>query len=437
MTKIREGYKETEIGVIPEDWEVKSLSSISENKGEYGIGAKAVDYQKGKPRYLRITDIDDFGRLIEEHEYKTIAEEDFHSYILQENDLVFARTGNTTGKTYLYNSKDGELVFAGFLIKFSIDSKKASSEFVRQYCFTKRYWDWVKQSSTRSGQPGINSKQYGELILPLPPLPEQQRIAGILSTADNHIEKLDKIIEYYQLLKKGIMKKLLTEGIGHTEFKETEIGRIPKEWEVVSLSEITSLITKGTTPSTYGFSFIDKGVNFIKVENITQSGNIDISLTPKVNEECHQKLSRSIIKDEDILVSIAGTIGRSAIINECHLPANTNQAIAIVRLKNKNHTSPKYINYTFSSSYFTAYIDSIKTVGAQPNMSLKQLNDNLLALPKIDEQIKISLIIGELDNTIENYRKVRSELVKLKNSIMEQLLTGKIRTIYLQSGGVI
>lgn len=202
-------FKDTEIGKIPKAWEVKCLVEISKNKGEYGIGSKAVEYIKDKPRYLRITDFDEFGRLIDADQ-KSISEENYERYILQKGDLVFARTGNTTGKSYLYREKDGELVFAGFLIKFTIDTSKAKSEFIKYCCQTKIYWDWVKMSSTRSGQPGLNSNQYGDLKLPLPPLSEQHHIAEILSAIDDRIQLYEKEKADFIELKKGLMEQLLT-----------------------------------------------------------------------------------------------------------------------------------------------------------------------------------------------------------------------------------
>lgn len=202
-------FKDTEIGQMPKVWEVKRLYEISKNKGEYGIGSKAVEYAKNKPRYLRITDFDEYGRLAY-GDLKSIAEEEYKKYILKKDDLVFARTGNTTGKSYLYREKDGKLVFAGFLIKFSIDSAKANSEFIKYCCQTKVYWDWVKMSSTRSGQPGLNSNQYSDLKLPIPPLPEQHRIAEILSVIDDRIQLYEKEKADFSELKKGMMEELLT-----------------------------------------------------------------------------------------------------------------------------------------------------------------------------------------------------------------------------------
>jgi len=109
-------------------------------------------------------------------------------------------------------------------------------------------------------------------------------------------------------------------------YKGTEIGLIPEDWEVTTLKELSEVITKGTTPTTYGFVYEKTGVNFIKVENISDSGKIDILSTPKISQECNERLSRSIIRKNDILVSIAGTIGKTALVDDEHLPANTNQA---------------------------------------------------------------------------------------------------------------
>lgn len=204
-------FKKTEIGKIPNEWEVKSLEEISIGKGEYGINAAAKEYEQNEPRYLRITDIDDNYKLSNQEIKSVDADEDeYQKYILKENDIVFARTGNTTGKSYLYEKCDGELVFAGFLIKFAINPLLYDSSFLKYYVQTKYYWDWVQKMSLRSGQPGINSKEYSSLLVPVPPVDEQYKIATILREVDNRIEKYDIKRQKLQHLKKGLMQKLLT-----------------------------------------------------------------------------------------------------------------------------------------------------------------------------------------------------------------------------------
>jgi type I restriction enzyme, S subunit len=202
-------FKKTEVGAIPVEWEVRDLLSLSLTKGEYGIGAAATEYVLGKPRYLRITDIGEDSRLLN-NEIRGFKESDYESFILKEGDIVFARTGNTTGKSYVYNTNDGELVYAGFLIRFRINRKLVNENYIKYILQSKRYWDWVKAMSTRSGQPGINSKEYGEFKIQLPILNEQNKISSILSSIDNQIEEYENKKIKLEELKKGLMQQLLT-----------------------------------------------------------------------------------------------------------------------------------------------------------------------------------------------------------------------------------
>lgn len=204
-------------------------------------------------------------------------------------------------------------------------------------------------------------------------------------------------------------------------YKITEFGEIPEEWNISKLSEITELITKGATPMTYGFDFEDEGINFIKVENIMESGKIDKNSLLKISEECNNKLSRSKIQKGDILMSIAGTLGRTAIISEEVIPANTNQALAIIRLKKINNVD--YINKTLSSFYIKKHINMIGTVGAQPNLSLKQIGDFNILLPSIKEQEKIASILSTVDEQIDNVDALIEKNKELKKGLMQTLLT--------------
>lgn len=202
-------FKKSEVGEIPVEWTVERLIDISNGKGEYGIGASATTYIEGKPRYLRITDIGDSCDLLNE-DIKGLEEETYANYLLKENDVVFARTGNTTGKSYVYKRDDGLLVFAGFLIKFSINEHKCDVNFLKYIIQSKRYWDWIKVMSTRSGQPGINSTEYANFKVQLPNIIEQKQISDILSSVDNQILKYENKKIKLEELKKGLMQQLLT-----------------------------------------------------------------------------------------------------------------------------------------------------------------------------------------------------------------------------------
>ena len=178
-------YKESELGMIPKEWEVKELGECS-NKPEYGLNTPAVDYD-GHIGYLRITDIDDDShRFIKDGITSPL--EYSEEYKLFDNDLVFARTGASVGKTYLYSKEDGNLYFAGFLIKFRI-LDNYSSKFIYYHTLFPRYKNWVVCYSMRTGQPGVNAEEFATFKLPIPSKTEQTAIAARLSSMDVEMMK--------------------------------------------------------------------------------------------------------------------------------------------------------------------------------------------------------------------------------------------------------
>lgn len=191
------------------EWGKLGLNECCLVKGKYGIGAASVPYNSELPRYLRITDIDDYGNYSPANEV-SVDDSNWKDYVLEEGDIVFARTGNTTGKTYLYNKDDGELVYAGFLIKFKPDTKILDPHFLKYYSHTEEYWKWVKVMSVRSGQPGINSAEYGKLRIKLPVLEEQKKITSILQIAGLEIQVLETELLRMREQKRGLMQRLLT-----------------------------------------------------------------------------------------------------------------------------------------------------------------------------------------------------------------------------------
>jgi len=191
------------------EWEAKRLGDCLSKNPDYGINAPSVPYSDNLPVYIRITDISDDGRFMPE-KITSVDNINSNNYFLEKDDLVFARTGASTGKTYLYNPKDGKLVFAGFLIRVKVDSQKLHPQFLKSYTETTMYWNWVNIMSMRSGQPGINGNEYSQLPILLPPLPEQTAIATILSDMDTEIEALEQKRDKYRALKQGMMQELLT-----------------------------------------------------------------------------------------------------------------------------------------------------------------------------------------------------------------------------------
>lgn len=205
----KDHHKKTLVGIIPEDWTVMKLGECLLDRPEYGINAPAVPYDDSAPTYIRITDITEDGFFSPEN-LVSVKHANADRYFLREGDIVFARTGASVGKSYLYNRSDGPLVFAGFLIKIRVDPSFLLPAFLASYVRTGFYWDWVKVMSMRSGQPGINGNEYAQLPVPVPPVSEQNSIVVVLSDMDSEIAGLEEKLEKARKIKQGMMQELLT-----------------------------------------------------------------------------------------------------------------------------------------------------------------------------------------------------------------------------------
>lgn len=391
MTKIREGYKETEIGVIPEDWDVSKLSQILQNRSEKYTPNEDEDFP-----YVALEHIDqESGKLIGigKSSESTSTKSAFYK-----NDVLFGKLRPYLRKYWL-SDIDG-------VCSTEILALKALThpEFAFYTIQSNKFIEDISKKAFGTKMPRTSWADMKDYKIPLPPLPEQQRIAEILSTTDSHIEKLDKTIEDYQLLKKGMMKKLLTEGIGHTEFKETEIGRIPKEWEVVSLGNIFTLasgeglsqkdIIGGNYP-VYG----GNGINGYHNSYLFDSSMITIG---RVGAKCgciHYTQPKAWITDNALFI--------------------------------KNRKKDFDDNFML---YLLEYLNLNQHANqnAQPVISGSKIYPIVIAFPSYDEQVKIGNSIKDIDIIIKLYIEEKEDFISLKKVLMEELLTGKIRVNTLQ-----
>lgn len=211
----------------------------------------------------------------------------------------------------------------------------------------------------------------------------------------------------------------------HNNTPQLRFPEFSGEWKGNTLAEISFLITKGTTPTSVGYKFQKKGVNFIKVENISKNSTVNIRSTPKISNECNLSLKRSILKKHDILFTIAGTLGRTAIIQEKDLPANTNQAVAIIRLNSDQNV--KFINLLLNSTKIKKRIYQLLSIGAQPNLSLEQVGSFMLDYPSATEQQKIAVFLSTVEGWIENLKQQKKALEQYKKGMMQKIFSQEIR----------
>ena len=423
--------------MIPCDWEVKSLGEIS-NGFSYGVGAEAISFN-GKDKYIRITDIDDTSNKFVPHPLSSPA---FYSEkdIVQSDDILFARTGASVGKSYVYDKKDGRLIFAGFLMKLHI--RDANSKFVFYQTLTNRYKSWIVSESMRTGQPGINLEQIKKYFLLLPQIEEQKHIAQALSDVDAVISTTEKLIAKKKVLKQGTMQQLLTGKVRlgfqtkderrktsdftcHSgaegdriqgKYKMTELGLIPEDWRVKRLGDEVILSTETFESAQYKKEF------YVGTENMLQD-KAGITKNETVNPIGKAKG----FKRNDILMSnIRPYLKKIWYANRDGICSND---VLVYRVA-KNAIDSSFLYSILSDDKFFAYVIENAVGTKMPRGDKKIIREYLFACPPTkEEQTSIATVLSDMDSEIAALEIKLAKYRQLKTGMMQQLLTGKVRLV--------
>jgi len=410
-------FKDTGIGRIPKEWEVVKLSDVAEDI-YYGITAKAVENKTGL-KMLRTTDIKDYTVDWGSLPFCEVTEKrgDIQRFLLKEGDLIIARAGST-GVSVLVETDFDDVIFGSYLIKIRL-TKKVDPKFMRYFCQSRLYWGHIASSQAGSTLKNISLPVLKSLNIPLPSsIEEQRKIAEIPSTVDEAIQKTDDIIAKIGRLKKGLMQELLTKGIGHKEFKDTEIGRIPKDWEVKNIGDIAQT-SSGGTPNRAKKEYYNGNIPWVKSSELKD--NIIYDTEEKITGEGLQNSSAKILPKGTLLVAMYGaTIGKTGILG---IDAAMNQAICAI--------SPNKIfdlNFLKHCIIFgRERLVSISSGGAQPNISQEIIRAFKIPLPSLQEQQRIAEILSTVDEKLETLKQEKVKLERIKQWFMEELLTGRMR----------
>ena len=376
------------------EWEQKKLGDVS-SKVAYGMNSAAITFD-GKHKYLRITDIDEETREFIPNPLTSpdgLIEDKFKMKL---NDIVFARTGASTGKSYLYNPKDGDLYYAGFLIKVNI--LKANSYFIYSQTFKESYRKWVQVYSMRSGQPGLNAEEYKNLKISISQDEEQQKIANFLTAVDAKLQQLTTKKELLAQYKKGVMQQLFSQQL---RFKADD-GEDFADWEEKRLGEVVTRIGDGihSTPK-----YDENGKYFfVNGNNLTKGKIIVNESTKKVNKSEFEKHKRDL-GHNTILLSINGTIGNIAFYDDEDIVLG--KSACYINLKNS-------INL-----YFTYYLYSELTGSTIKNLSLKTIRETKLKLPCFEEQQKIATYLSAIDAKIELVNMQITKTQQFKKGLLQ------------------
>ena len=387
------------------------LEDLCHNEGDYGINAPATDFSDKLPTYLRITDIDDDGKFIIANK-ASVNNPNSGSYHLKDGDIVFARTGATVGKTYLYNREDGDLVFAGFLIRFSPNAQKIVPYYLKAYTNTSTYWKWVKITSQRSGQPGINATEYCSLQIPVPPLAEQRKIAEVLGVWDEAIEKQARLIEKLALRKRGLMQRLLSAKLRLPGFSDP--------WQKVKFCELFTKSIKTADPLTK-----------YEVLSVTKEGIVAQKSYFNKDIASEDTSKYIVVERGDLAMS-----GLNFWMGSCHILTNFNEGIispAYKVFKVTEHNNINFIRDFVRSSMFLQALQGCSVIGAsivRRNLDKEMLYEWTFKIPSLKEQTAIAKVLTAADREIELAKEKHERLRHQKRGLMQQLLTGKKRVKY-------
>jgi len=392
-----EKFKETPGGNFPRDWEIFRLDKVL-----------SIQYGKGLPERERV-----------QGKYPVVGSNGIVGYhnqsLVRGPGIVVGRKGTIGAITWV--DSDFWPIDTTYYVqieKNNIDLKWLFFELVHLNLPKLHLSDVV---------PGLKRELVYSLMIPLPLFLEQQKIAGILSTVDEATQKTDEVIAKTERLKKGLMQELLTKGIGHKEFKNTKIGRIPKDWDVVKLEEVSKDFISGGTPSTKEPKFWNGDIPWIRSVHITKYYIDYSSVEQYVTKEGLENSAANIVPRNNLIVATRVGIGKSA-INLIDVAINQDLTGIVL---DKSKVDPVFIVWYLYSPKIIKLFESFSRGTTIKGVTQSSLRNLLTPLPPLEEQQKIAEILSTTDKKLELERNEKTRLEKIKQGLMDLLLTGKIR----------
>lgn len=443
--KIPEGYKQTEIGVIPEDWEISSIDdySVKVGSGKTPTGGSSVYVRSGRP-FIRSQNVG-WGKLkLDDVVYIT---EEIHDTFLgsqiEESDVLLNITGASIGRC----SKADNRITGGnvnqHVCLIRTDEKKLISKLLVNLINSNSGQKQIDSYQAGGNREGLNFSQVRQLRFAIPTIvKEQTAIATALSDVDNLIQSLEKLTAKKEAIKTGTMQQLLTgktrlpefatrEDGSKKGFKQTELGRIPEDWEVVEFGKLLKEFRNGYSFSAKGY--IKNGTPIITMSQIGLNGSFQYNLNEvkKWDASQFEYLKDFWVKDGDLLIAMTDVtpdknlIGQMTIAELTHT-ALLNQRVGLLRL-NKDLAHSNYLRYLSSLPLWRTYCKGVASLGVQANIGTKEIKKAFIALPSTEEQTVIATILSDMDAEIQALQQRLDKTKDIKQGMMQQLLTGKVR----------
>lgn len=383
------------------EWKEYKLGELTiDGKGHYGIAAPAVEYDSSKYTYLRITDINDDGTL-NKCGLKSVSDAKAKDFLLRPNDIVFARTGASVGRSYFYDGKDGELVYAGFLIMFRLDPEKVCPYIIKAYTHSQEYYDWIRAVDNGATRGNINAQTYASMPIVLPPLDEQKRIAGVLSSLDDKIDLLHR-------------ENATLEALAETLFRHYFIENPDPTWKEGKLGDEFDF-TMGQSPS--GDSFNEEGIGIPMYQ-----GNADFGFrfpTRRVYTTAPTRFA----EENDTLISVRAPVGAQNMASEkCCI----GRGVAAFRHKNKSLYSYTYYKLKSLLEDIRQFNDNGTVFGSISKSDFENID---IVIPNMADIVVFQQQAMPIDEKIRNNHHQILALSTQRDSLLPRLMSGEAKVI--------
>lgn len=411
-------YKQTELGLIPEDWDIDLFENIADkaNKwsitgGPFGSNLKVSDYTYNGVQIIQLQNIGD-GQFIDKYQVFTSEEKanELQSCNIYPNEIILAKMGDPVARACFIPSKASRYLMASDGIRLVVNEKEFSKKFVHDYINSIYFRIRAFEISTGSTRLRIGLPNLKRLLVIKPPLSEQTAIATALSDADVLISSLEKLIAKKRLIKQGAMQELLS----------------PKEgWEVKRLGEIAEVKSGKRLP--LGKSLVENETPYPYIRILDMfEGGISLTDIKYIPEDVFPFIKNYRIFKDDIYISVAGTLGLVGRIPNSLDGANlTENANKLTNIK----CNIDYLLFVLKSNLIQNKIDAERTMGAQPKLALTRIRNFEIHLPPLETQTHIATILSDMDAEIAALEAKLSKYQQVKAGMMQSLLTGKIRLV--------
>ena len=408
---VKQGYKQTDVGLIPEDWDCAKIEDIATISMCKRIFADQTTENGEIPFYK----IGTFGKEADAYISRTLYNEYRHRFSFPQKGDVLISAAGTLGRTVVYDGKDAYFQDSN-IVWLDIDKNALCNEYLNHYY---RIIKWA------SSEGSTIARLYNGIIyatnIALPPLEEQKHIAEALSNMDSMIFSLEKLIAKKKAVKQGAMQELLT--------GKKRLPGFTGEWENINLSKKSKIKARigwqGLTTNEYldsGYSYLVTGTDFV-------NGKIDWDNCHYVAKDRFDQDKNIQIQNNDILITKDGSLGKTALVKGLNKPATLNSGIFVIRPIQESY-DPTFVYYILSSFVFKDFLDHLSAGSTIIHLYQKDINKfEFLMPPTIEEQAAIASILSDMDNEIEALEQKLDKTRQIKQGMMQQLLTGKIRLV--------